>query len=218
MQVVEKFVSINGEGTRAGELAVFIRFKGCNLRCSYCDTMWANEHECEYEEMSPDEIYAYIKDTGVINITLTGGEPMLQKQMEELLYIFSKDTDIRVEIETNGAVDLGKFCNDCRPVFTMDYKLPSSLYEDKMIPDNFRLLESDDTVKFVIGSKEDLVRAHEILTEYNLVNKCNVYFSPVFGKIEPAEMVDYMIQNKLNKVRLQIQMHKIIWDPEKRGV
>ena len=85
MKVVEKFVSINGEGQRAGELAVFIRFKGCNLRCSYCDTMWANESDCTYEEMSPKEIHTYIKSTGVKNVTLTGGEPLLQKDMEELL-------------------------------------------------------------------------------------------------------------------------------------
>ena len=79
MKVVEKFTSINGEGTRAGELAVFIRFKGCNLRCSYCDTMWANTSECPYKEETPEEILNYVLGTGIHNVTLTGGEPLLQK-------------------------------------------------------------------------------------------------------------------------------------------
>ena len=79
MKVVEKFTSINGEGTRAGELAVFIRFKGCNLRCSYCDTMWANEPECPYKEETPEEILNYVLGTGIHNVTLTGGEPLMQK-------------------------------------------------------------------------------------------------------------------------------------------
>ena len=77
MKVVEKFISINGEGRRAGELAVFIRFKGCNLNCSYCDTKWANEPACDYEELSPDDICEYVSETGIKNVTLTGGEPLL---------------------------------------------------------------------------------------------------------------------------------------------
>ena len=85
MKVVEKFTSINGEGTRAGELAVFVRFKGCNLRCSYCDTMWANEPDCPYEEETPEEILNYVLETGIRNVTLTGGEPLLQKDITELI-------------------------------------------------------------------------------------------------------------------------------------
>ena len=85
MRVAEKFISINGEGTRAGELAVFVRFTGCNLRCSYCDTMWANEPGCPYEEMSPAQICEYVRSTGIKNVTLTGGEPLLQKDMDKLI-------------------------------------------------------------------------------------------------------------------------------------
>jgi 7-carboxy-7-deazaguanine synthase len=108
MKVVEKFVSINGEGTRAGELAVFIRFKGCNLACSYCDTMWANEKDCPFTEMSQEEILDYVKSTGVKNVTLTGGEPLLQEGVDRLIDLLL-DSDLRVEIETNGAVDLRPF-------------------------------------------------------------------------------------------------------------
>lgn len=219
MKVVEKFISINGEGTHAGELAVFIRFKGCNLRCSYCDTMWANEASCPCEEMSPEEIAAYIQSTGIHNVTLTGGEPLLQKGLSKLLKLLAQvNPALRIEIETNGAVDLSPFCSAHRPVFTMDYKLPSSGCENQMLQKNFSFLDAADTVKFVSGTMEDLEKAAEIIREYHLTERCHVYISPVFDSIEPAKIVNYMMEQKLNHVRLQIQLHKIIWDPDRRGV
>ena len=216
MNVVEKFTSINGEGTRAGELAVFVRFKGCNLRCSYCDTMWANEADCSYEEETPEEITNYVLATGIRNVTLTGGEPLLQKDIRKLIYLLLQ-AGLRVEIETNGAVRLSEFCEE-RPIFTMDYKLPSSGCEEHMIAENMELLEINDTVKFVCGSQEDLVKALEVIQTYDLTSRCLVYFSPVFGSIEPVQMVEFMLEHQLNDVRLQIQMHKVIWDPNERGV
>ncbi|MCD7820804.1 MAG: putative 7-carboxy-7-deazaguanine synthase QueE [Clostridiales bacterium] len=218
MKVVEKFISINGEGPRAGELAVFVRFQGCNLRCSYCDTQWANEKDCPYEEQTPAEIDAYIRATGVTNVTLTGGEPLLQREMGALLALLLRDGALQVEIETNGAVDLAPFCGEHRPVFTMDYKLPASGWEQAMRPENFALLEGQDTVKFVCGSRADLERAGAVIQQYDLTRRCHVYLSPVFGAIDPAEMVDYMIANQMNGVRIQLQMHKFIWDPDRRGV
>ena len=220
MRVAEKFISINGEGTRAGELAVFVRFTGCNLRCSYCDTMWANEPGCPYEDMSPAQICDYVRSTGIKNVTLTGGEPLLQKDMGELIGLLIKECDVRVEIETNGAVDLRPFSElpEGRPVFTMDYKLPSSGCEDRMIMENFSVLEAEDTVKFVSGSPADLERAGEIIEKYGLLDRCHVYFSPVFGRIEPVEIVEFMLNKRMNKARIQIQMHKVIWDPDERGV
>ena len=220
MRVAEKFISINGEGTRAGELAVFIRFQGCNLRCSYCDTMWANAADCPFEEMSPEEICDYVAETGITNCTLTGGEPLLQRDMKQLVRLLIDKCGCRVEIETNGSANLTPLTMDPqhRPVFTMDYKLPSSGCESAMRRDNFELLGREDTVKFVCGSLEDLERAHEIMQEYSLPDQCHVYFSPVFGSIEPAAIVDFMQKRRMNKVRLQIQMHKVIWDPDRRGV
>jgi 7-carboxy-7-deazaguanine synthase len=264
MRVAEKFISINGEGTRAGELAVFVRFTGCNLRCSYCDTMWANEPGCPYEEMSPAQICDYVRSKGIANVTLTGGEPLLQKEMGELIVRLIRECGVRVEIETNGSVDLRPFAElsggqsegqpveqrgeqsegqpveqrgeqsggqsegqpierrggqpGGRPIFTMDYKLPSSGFEDRMITENFRVLQAEDTVKFVSGSRQDLERAAQIIEEYGLLERCHVYFSPVFGKIEPAEIVDFMLERKMNRARIQIQMHKVIWDPDERGV
>ena len=219
MKVAEKFVSINGEGTRAGELAVFIRFSGCNMRCSYCDTAWANAKDCLYTEMTPDGIADYIKTSGIRNVTITGGEPLIQDGIKKLLGLLTNESasSVRVEVETNGSVDISDFA-ECRPVFTLDYKLPSSGCEEFMLKSNFEFLVDEDTVKFVIGSENDLRKAAEIINEYKLSSKCNVYLSPVFGAIEPEKIVAYMIDNRLNNVRLQIQMHKVIWDPDKKGV
>lgn len=147
MKVVEKFISINGEGRRAGELAVFIRFKGCNLNCSYCDTKWANEPACDYEELSPDEICEYVSETGIKNVTLTGGEPLLQKDIRSLVEKLLNKSDIRVEIETNGAVDIAPLANAFskeKLSLTMDYKLPSSGCEEKMLLSNMEALRKQD--------------------------------------------------------------------------
>lgn len=218
-KVVEKFVSINGEGRRAGELAVFIRFQGCNLNCSYCDTKWANEPACEYTEMTGEEILAYIHETGVRNITLTGGEPLLREGMKELINAVLEDPFYRVEIETNGSVDLAPYTGGShRPVFTMDYKVPGSGMESFMRRENFSLLTEEDTVKFVVSSREDLECAEKIVREYDLAGRVPVFFSPVFGKIEPVDLVNYIAEKKLNDVKVQIQLHKVIWDPDKRGV
>ena len=217
--VVEKFVSINGEGTKAGQLAVFVRFAGCNLACNYCDTMWANKKDVPFDTLTEFEIYDYIKSTGVTNVTLTGGEPLLRENIENLLRILSSDKSLYVEIETNGSVDLTPCTNlPIRPSFTMDYKLAGSGMEDKMKRKNFSLLTSEDTVKFVTGNREDLERSAQIIAEEKLLERTAIYFSPVFGKIEPEEIVNFLIERKLNDVRVQLQLHKFIWDPDKKGV
>lgn len=218
-KVAEIFTSINGEGTKAGQTAVFVRFTGCNLNCSYCDTKWANEPNAEYKLMTDREILSRIKETGIKNVTLTGGEPLLREGIHELLEEIAKDGFLQAEIETNGSIDLKPFCDiENRPSFTMDYKLPLSGVEKHMCLENFEILEKKDTVKFVSGSIEDLKKALEIIRKYDLSRRCHVYISPVFGSIEPAKIVDFMVENKLNDVNLQLQLHKFIWDPNMRGV
>ena len=218
-KVAEIFTSINGEGTKAGQTAVFVRFTGCNLNCSYCDTKWANEPNAEYKLMADREILSRIKETRIKNVTLTGGEPLLREGIHELLEEIAKDGFLQAEIETNGSIDLKPFCDiENRPSFTMDYKLPSSGMEKHMCLENFEILEKKDTVKFVSGSIEDLKKALEIIRKYDLSRRCHVYISPVFGSIEPAKIVDFMVENKLNDVNLQLQLHKFIWDPNMRGV
>ena len=130
--VAEKFVSINGEGQKAGQLAVFIRFAGCNLRCSYCDTKWANDFDLKGENLTAEQILEYVLDTGVHNVTLTGGEPLLRPEIEELISMLVK-AGLWVEIETNGSVPLKPLEKDSRPHFTMDYKTPSSNMESEIL-------------------------------------------------------------------------------------
>lgn len=214
--VAEKFVSINGEGKKAGELAVFVRFRKCNLKCTYCDTQWADSDSCPAEMMSAEEIAGYINSTGVTNVTLTGGEPLLQNDIHDLVEILMLSGH-SVEIETNGSISIENF-SKYRPDFTLDYKLPSSSMEKFMLTENYNYLSENDVVKFVAGSREDLEKALEIINKFSLTEKCTVYLSAVFGKITPAEIVDFMKENNLNKVRLQLQMHKFIWSPDKKGV
>lgn len=220
-KVVEKFTSINGEGNAAGQLAVFIRFAGCNLKCSYCDTQWANDvNNVEYEEMSSDDIFNYIKETGIKNVTLTGGEPLLQEGIAKLLSHLSMDNNLRVEIETNGSIELSEFINitPTRPIFTMDYKLGTSNMEHAMVISNLELLKPQDTVKFVAGSISDLESAKSLIEKFHLIDKCAVHLGPVFDKINMQTIVDFMKENKMNGVRLQPQLHKFIWHPSMRGV
>ena len=219
--LAEHFVSINGEGQFAGELALFLRFTGCNLRCDWCDTMWANEKDTTHTLMTVGQLTALAKREaerfGLRRVTLTGGEPLLQKDIAELINALSAE-GLLPEIETNGAVPLADLIKKCLPppVFTMDYKLPSSRMEQKMCKENLILLKEDDTLKFVCASRGDLERAAEILESCRPV--CKVYLSPVFGRIDPADMVEYMKEKKLGNVRLQLQLHKFIWDPNERGV
>ena len=143
-----------------------------------------------------------------------------------------------VEIETNGSTDLAKLIaldskrEEERPIaleefpaprpeklcITMDYKLPSSGMEDKIFPANFELLGERDVVKFVVGSHEDLERMAEVVREYDLATRCQVYISPVFGAIEPAAIVEFMRERSLTHARLQLQLHKFIWPNQERGV
>lgn len=218
-RVVEKFVSINGEAKKAGELACFIRFAGCNLGCVYCDTAWANEAKAPFEILSEEEIYEYVKSTGIRNVTLTGGEPLLQDNIERLLKLFARDKDLCIEIETNGSISIEKYQGIGDNIsFTVDYKLPDSGMENKMLSDNYRNVTDRDTVKFVASSINDLDRAKEIIQRYKLTEKTQVYLSTCFGKLDPGTVVDYMIENRLNKVRLQLQLHKFIWEPDRKGV
>ncbi len=218
-RVVEKFISINGEGRCAGELACFIRFAYCNLNCSYCDTRWANEEKVPYQIMSEEEIYEYIKESGVRNVTLTGGEPLIQENIQRLLKMLSKDKSLRIEVETNGAVSLSEYiCIGDNITYTIDYKLPGSGMEKYMIIDNYNIIRNIDTVKFVVSDRTDLDKAKDIIDKYNLTEKGTVYLSSSFNKIQPKDIVQYMMDNNMNKVKLQLQLHKYIWEPDRKGV
>ncbi len=215
MKVNEIFTSIEGEGIRAGSLCTFIRFSGCNLRCKWCDTAYAFD---EGQEMSIDEIIDKIPED-VCNITLTGGEPLLQPELPKLIEKLILNNH-EVNIETNGSISFSQLPRLFdKLMITADYKLPSSGMEDKMLKSELKNLHMDDVLKFVVGSKEDIERMEEAI---NIIKpRCHIFISPVFNSIKLTDIVDWMKASELAKVydiRLQIQLHKVIWDPTTRGV
>ena len=216
MIVNEIFSSIDGEGIRTGELATFIRLAGCNMKCSYCDTLYALNPNAG-TEMSVNEILNEVDKYGVRNITLTGGEPLISKNVD-LLIDSLINKKYRVNIETNGSVPIDNYLERC--LITMDYKTPSSLMEEKMLLDNIEKLKETDVLKFVVA-ENDLPSVEKVLKKYNV--KCYIYISPIFGKIEPSKIVEFMKEMNgrginMEKVRVQIQLHKVIWDPNMKGV
>jgi 7-carboxy-7-deazaguanine synthase len=211
--VVELFDSIDGEGKRTGYMAIFVRFAGCNLRCSYCDTAYAWTAADAREQLTEEELLARIHAYPWKRITLTGGEPMLQP-IEHLCRVLGSE-GYDINIETNGAVPLF----DVRPqglFYTMDIKSPSSGEREKMHMENLKKLNADDVVKFVVGTEADLLDMEKILKAYPI--PAQIYVSPVFGKIKPAQLVEFVRKHGLADVCVQVQLHKVIWDPERRGV
>ena len=219
--IIEKFLSVDGEGPSSGELATFIRFQGCNLRCSWCDTDYSWNSENISEKLSAEDIYNYIKKNNVNNVTLTGGEPLIQENIDELLSIINEDKNLNIHIETNGSIDIEPFKRKYTKgniSYIVDFKLHSSNMIEKMNYNNLTCVGHEDVYKFVIGSMTDLEIAYEIIEKYDLINKCLVYLSPVTGNIEMNEIVEFMKEKNMNKVKLQVQLHKIIWDKDTRGV
>ena len=209
MKVNEIFLSIQGESLSVGLPTVFVRFTRCNLRCSYCDTKYAYE---EGEDMSVDEILNNIKEFGYKRVCLTGGEPLLQKDIQVLI---DKLSDYEVSIETNGSIDLKDVVIGENHRFVMDIKLKSSGCYEKMNFNNFEYLNKNDEIKFVISNRTDYEMAKKVINKYYKMG--NILMSPVFETIEYKSLVEWILEDKLN-VRFQLQIHKIIWDKNKRGV
>lgn len=210
LKVNEIFFSIQGESTYAGRPCVFVRLTGCNLRCSYCDTQYAYV-EGEHIEMA--SILERVSRFGCKLVEITGGEPLLQDRTPDLAREFIRN-GYTVLVETNGSMDIGRLHPDC--VRIVDMKCPSSGMHEKNDLANLQRLTMTDELKFVIGDKEDFEFAKELL---GLIRKplCTINFSPVFGSISPSELADWILRDRL-PVRLNMQIHKIIWEPGRRGV
>lgn len=213
-KVVEIFKSIEGEGPRAGYPTTFIRLYGCNLECSYCDSQYACTGD-NYTEMSINDILGKVLELGVKRVTLTGGEPLLDPEVKHLLWAL--DTHyFEVNVETNGSIGIAPYKHFMRAFFTIDYKSISSGMSAAMTPAAYRHAGKGDVIKFVVGSIEDLNEMHRFIKEVKPV--AQLYVSPVFGQIEPKEIVEYLLKHGISNVRVQLQLHKIIWPVDMRGV
>ncbi|MGA2668853.1 MAG: radical SAM protein [Ignavibacteria bacterium] len=211
LKVNEIFYSIQGESTLAGKPCVFIRLTYCNLRCTYCDTEYAFY---EGKEMSIDSIMPEIRKFDCNLVEITGGEPLVQKGVYELIGLLC-DNDYLTILETSGSLPIDEVDN--RVKIIMDIKTPSSGMADKNLFENLDNLKRIDEIKFVIGHKEDYNWAKEIINKYNLIKRFSVLMSPVYSVLKNLSLATWILEDKLN-VRYQIQLHKYIWNPDMRGV
>lgn len=211
IKVNEIFFSIQGESSRAGLPCVFVRLTYCNLRCSYCDTGYAFY---EGSDFSIDEIVDRVKSYNCNLVEITGGEPLMQNECLDLMKILC-DSGFDVMLETGGSLPINSI--DPRVMIIMDFKCPSSGMMKKNLFANIKFLKNNDEVKFVIGDRDDYEWSKKIISMYKLDRKCAILFSVVFGALEPVTLVNWILEDKLD-VRFQLQMHKIIWHPETKGV
>jgi 7-carboxy-7-deazaguanine synthase len=214
LQINEIFCSIQGESSRAGMPCIFIRLQGCNLRCKSCDTVYAQEFS-DSKPISFSKIISEVKKYNVQYILFTGGEPLSQIDCTELMKYFC-DEGYLVSVETNGSISLENV--DKRIVRIMDLKCPSSRVSEFNNYYNISFLTKKDEVKFVIENREDFEWAKENCLKYNLKNTVGtVLFSPSFGLLEPSLLAKWILEDA-PEVRMQLQLHKYIWAPDKRRV
>lgn len=212
LTINEIYHSIQGESTWAGLPCVFVRLTFCDLRCTYCDTAYAFY---EGEKKTLPEITTEVLKFDCPLVEITGGEPLLQKNVLPLMSALA-DAGKTVLLETSGAHDIAKV--DRRVHRIMDLKTPGSGECESNLWSNIKHLTTRDEVKFVIGSREDYEWSREKMREHNLPERCHaVLFSPIFGRIEPRQIVEWMLADNL-AARFQLQMHKFIWAPTTRGV
>jgi len=207
LRITEIFYSLQGESKSVGCPTVFIRLTGCPLRCAYCDTSYAFSGG---EWLEFDEILQQVKQYNTRYITVTGGEPLAQKACKDLLTLLC-DENYRVSLETSGALDISEV--DPRVTRVMDIKTPSSGEQEKNLLSNIQHLAHQDEVKFVICNRKDYDWAKDIMTEYGLLQVCDVLFSPVHGDISATDLADWILQDQLD-VRFQVQLHKYLWNDE----
>lgn len=211
LKVNEIYYSVQGESSKVGLPTVFVRLTYCNLRCSYCDTEYAFY---EGTDKSIDEIISEVKKFSCKLVEITGGEPLFQNECLDLMTRLCNE-GFEVMIETGGSLPIKDI--DKRVMIIMDLKCPSSKMMRKNLYENLDFIKPNDEIKFVIGNREDYDWAKEIISKFNLTEKSALLFSVVFGKLEPVQLVEWILEDKL-KVRYQLQMHKIIWEPSAKGV
>ncbi len=211
MKICEIYSTIQGESTHAGLLCTIIRFTGCNLRCTYCDTTYAFE---EGREMSEADILNEVAMLGINLVEITGGEPLLQEEVYSLIQKLIND-NYRVLVETNGSVDIRNL--DRRAIIILDIKTPGSGMTDRMNFNNLYYLRKEDEVKFVIVDRNDYDWSKEIIKKYKLIERCHVLLSPAHDILHPEALARWMLEDRLD-VRLNLQTHKYIFGSDTRRV
>ena len=210
LRIFEIFHSLQGESSRVGLPTVFVRLTGCPLRCGYCDTEYAF-HGGSTQTL--EEILQEVAQYEAQYVCVTGGEPLAQKACHELLTALC-DAGYSVSLETSGAMDISQV--DARVSVIMDIKTPGSGEESKNLWANIAHLKAKDEVKFVLADRPDYDWAREILEKYQVLKKSPVLFSPVYKTLPPADLAKWILEDHLS-VRMQLQLHKILWG-EKPGV
>jgi len=211
LKINEIYYSVQGESTHSGCPCIFIRLTYCNLRCSYCDTEYAFY---DGKNMEITDIMSEIKRWDCNLVEVTGGEPLFQDECIDLLNELVNN-NYKVMLETGGSLSISDVPR--KVVKIVDFKCPSSGMVKKNLWSIVDDLQANDEVKFVIGNREDFDWAKDRITEYSLDKICTLLFSPTFGEIDPQQIVEWILAENL-PVRMQLQMHKIIWSPEEKGV
>ena len=211
LKINEIYYSVQGESTHAGRPCIFIRLTYCNLRCTYCDSEYAFY---EGKDMQITHIMNEIKQWDCNLVEVTGGEPLFQDKCINLLNEVVK-SNYEVMLETGGSLSISDVPK--KVIKIVDFKCPSSAMEKKNLWSIVDDLQPHDEVKFVIGNREDFDWAKDRIIEYSLDKICTLLFSPTFGKIDPELIVEWILVENL-PVRMQMQMHKMIWSPDKQGV
>ena len=205
LRISEIFFSLQGETSRIGLPTVFIRLTGCPLRCTYCDTSYAFTGG---RDMSVAEILLQVAEYAPRYVTVTGGEPLAQRNCMALLGALC-DAGYEVSLETGGALDIGEV--DARVSRVLDIKTPASGEEEKNRWENLPLLTPHDEIKFVLCDESDYLWARQVLQRYYLAEKCAVLFSPAHGSLNPTELAEWILRDRL-PVRMQLQLHKLLWN------
>ncbi len=211
LRITEIYPSIQGESTHAGKLCVFVRLTGCNLRCRWCDSEFTFTGGAT---RALDEVVAEVHALGIPTVEVTGGEPLLQRGavplMERLL-----DLGHEVLLETSGSLPIAPVPPAVHVI--MDLKAPDSGEVDRNLWDNLAALRPHHEVKVVIASRRDYEWARDVVLEHALHERCVVLFGPAWGLVEPRELASWIVEDRL-PVRFQVQLHKVVWDPNARGV
>ncbi|KUO95975.1 7-carboxy-7-deazaguanine synthase QueE [Ferroacidibacillus organovorans] len=221
LPLVEIFETVEGEGTQAGYPTVFVRLFGCPLRCTWCDTPYSYAPAKAEFTMSIDEIVLRVASYKSARVCLTGGEPLMYRDHSATLLQALAELPrlVDVHVETSGAIDITPFLQDVKSSkvrYIVDYKLKESGETANMVEANFTALRPQDELKFVIASDDDFDEAMAVLDRFHPL--CTVLVSPVFGAMEPDHLVDRLLKEGRPHVKLNLQIHKVIWDPNRRGV